>query len=82
MDFKVIDDNGKTVNCELLYTFKDSKSNINYMLYTDGTLDDNNNLEVYASRYELIDDNYVIKPIENDSEWDLVDEVLEEFLNN
>lgn len=82
MDFKVIDDNGKIVECEILYTFTDPGSNINYILYTDNTMDEDDKMEVYASRYELVDDSYVLKAIENDQEWDLVDEVLAEFLKN
>lgn len=81
MEFKVLDENGNSVECELLYTFKDPKSGINYILYTDGTKNENDELEVYASRYELVNDNYVLKSIESDSEWDMVDEVLGEFLN-
>lgn len=82
MDFKILDENGKVVECEMLYTFTDSNSNINYILYTDNTMDDDGKLEVYASRYELVGDSYVLKAIENDQEWDLVDEVLAEFLKN
>lgn len=78
MDFKIVDESGKSVDCELLYTF--INNNINYILYTDGTMDEDNKLEVYASRYEIVDNNYVLKAIEEDSEWDLVDEILAEFV--
>lgn len=80
MDFKVLDENGQIVECEMLYTFKDPNSNIDYILYTDGTKDEYDSLEVYASRYEIMNGEYVLTAIENDSEWDLIDEVLAEFL--
>ena len=80
MDFKILDENGKVVECEMLYTFTNPDNNINYILYTDGTEDEGGQLEVYASRYVLDGDNYILKEIEDESEWDLVDEVLSVYL--
>lgn len=76
MNFKIID-NGKEINCEIVLTFRDDNNNINYIVYTDGTKDINNELEVYASRYILENNNFVLKEIENDYEWDLIDNMLE-----
>ena len=80
MDFKIVDENGKIIDCEILYTFKNPDSNIDYVLYTDGTMGEDGKLDVYASRYDFVDNSYVLKAIEDDSEWDLIDEVLETFL--
>jgi len=76
MNFKIID-KGKEINCEIVLTFRDDNNNINYIVYTDGTKDINNELEVYASRYILENNNFVLKEIENDYEWDLIDNMLE-----
>lgn len=76
MNFKVIY-NGKEINCEIVLTFTDNNNGINYIIYTDGTKDSNNELEVYASRYILENNNLVLKEIENDYEWDLIDNMLE-----
>lgn len=76
MKFKVINA-GKEIECNMLFTFRDDVNNINYVVYTDGTVDVNNELLVYASRYILDGDNYILKDIENDYEWDLVDNMLE-----
>ena len=76
MNFKII--NGeKEILCNVLLTFKDDGNNINYIVYTDGTKDINGDLKNYASRYVLENGNYVLKSIEKESEWDLIDSMLE-----
>ena len=67
MNFKILDNNGNEINCELLYTFKNPGNNINYIIYTDGEKNDEGKLEVLASRYEMIDGNYILKDIVDDS---------------
>lgn len=79
MNFKVMDGN-KEVVCNILFTFKDENNNINYIVYTDGTKDLDDNLEIYASRYVLKDNNYYLEAIENEYEWNLIDNMLE--INN
>ena len=76
MDFKIFKDN-KEVECEIVFTFRDQNNGINYVVYTDGTLDENNELEIYASRYELQDGEYNLLEIETEYEWDLVDNMIE-----
>ena len=76
MNFKVIQ-NGKEINCDIILTFRDENNGINYIIYTDGTLDENNELEVYASRYLKKSNDYILEAIEHDYEWNLVDNMLE-----
>ena len=78
MRFKIIQD-GKEIVCNVITTFKDEKTNITYIVYTDGTKDSNGELEVYASRYTIKDGSYFLNPIERDYEWDLVDKKLEDL---
>lgn len=76
MKFKILD-NGQEVECEIVLTFKDKKNDISYIVYTDGTKDENGIDEIYASRYVLNNGNYELKAIENDYEWDLIDKELD-----
>lgn len=76
MNFKVINDEGKEIVCEIVTVFKDESNNINYIIYTDGTKNESGKLEVYASRYIIRDNNYILQDIEKDYEWDLVDNYL------
>ena len=76
MNFRVIED-GKEIECEILLTFRDENNNINYIVYTDGTKDVNNELEIYASRYSKKGNDFILEAIENEYEWNLVDNMLE-----
>ena len=75
MNFKIIED-GKEITCEIITLFKDDSNDINYIVYTDGTLDSDGELEVYASRYVVDENNYILKDIETDYEWNLIDNIL------
>ena len=76
MNFKIYENN-KEINCKIIKIFRDDSNNINYIIYTDGTKDDNGELEIYASRYILENNNYILADIENEYEWNLIDNMLE-----
>ena len=76
MNFKIIED-GKEIICDIVITFRDDNNDINYIVYTDGTKDEDGELEIYASRYILENNDYILKEIENEYEWDLIDNMLE-----
>ena len=76
MDFRIIE-NGKEIECEIITFFRDDNNDINYIVYTDGTKDKNNELEIFASRYVEEDGNYILKAIETEAEWNLIDNMLE-----
>ena len=76
MNFKILDAFGREVNCELLYTFKNPKTGISYIIYTDGELNEDGKIEVLASRYVEESGNFILKDILDDAEWDLIDEFL------
>ena len=70
MNFKIIE-NGKEIECNIVLTFRDD-NNINYIVYTDGTKDEDGELEIYASRYKMVDNSFLLEEIVNDYEWDLI----------
>ena len=76
MNFKIIED-GKEITCEIVTLFSDENNDINYIVYTDGTEDADGELELYASRYIERDNNYILQPIENEYEWNLIDNMIE-----
>lgn len=71
MEFKIID-NGKYVNCKSILIFKDDNNDINYIVYSE-----ENDSNIYASRYEIKNDEIVLQSIEKESEWNLIDNMLE-----
>ena len=76
MNFKIME-NGKEIECNIVLTFRDDNNDINYIVYTDGTKDEDGELEIYASRYKMVDGSFVLEEIANDYEWDLIDNMLE-----
>ena len=76
MDFKILE-NGKELECSIITAFRDDNNGISYVVYTDGEKDSNGEMEVYASRYVLEDNQYILNPIDSEKEWDFVDNMLE-----
>ena len=79
MTFKVMDDNGKEVECEVLFTFESEETKKNYIVYTDNTTDDDGNTKVYASVYNPNEEETKLMPIETDKEWKIIETILEEI---
>ncbi len=79
MTFKVMDDNGKEVECEVLFTFESEETKKNYIVYTDNTIDDDGNTKVYASVYNPNEEETKLMPIETDKEWKIIETILEEI---
>ena len=76
--FTVMDENGKEVTCEVLFTFDSEETKKSYIVYTDNTTDEAGNVRVYASVFEpKNEDNTELKPIETDREWKIIETILE-----
>jgi len=46
--FKVLTDDGKEIECDILLTFDLEETNKHYVVYTDNTMDNEGNTNVYA----------------------------------
>lgn len=79
MTFKVFDDEGREIECEVLFTFESEETNKNYMVYTDNTKDEEGNIKVYAAIYNPDEDETKLEPIETDHEWKIIEKILEEL---
>ena len=79
MTFKIFDEEGKEIECEVLFTFESEETNKNYMVYTDNTKDEEGNTKVYAAIYEPDQDETKLQPIESDHEWAIIEKILEEL---
>lgn len=79
MRFKVIDENGKEIECEVLFTFDSDETNKSYIVYTDDTTDEQGNTRVYASTYTPNSENLNLQPIETDKEWKIIETILNEL---
>lgn len=79
MTFKVFDEEGKEVECEVLFTFESDETGKNYMVYTDNTTDEEGNTKVYASIYEPDKEETKLEPIETEKEWKIIETILEQL---
>ena len=79
MTFKVMNDEGKEVECEVLFTFESDETKKNYIVYTDNSKDENGNTRVYASIYTPSEEVTELFPIETDKEWKIIDTILKEL---
>ena len=70
---KVIDDNGKEVEMYILFTTSLPDFEKNYIFYLDPK---DQSGQVYVSSY---DENNKLAPVENDAEWEQLEEVFNQF---
>ncbi|MBQ7140376.1 MAG: DUF1292 domain-containing protein [Bacilli bacterium] len=75
--FTVIDNEGKEIECEVLFTFESDETKKNYIVYTDNTKDEIGNIKVYASIFDPNSDTTKLEPIETDKEWNIIENILE-----
>lgn len=79
MTFKILGDDGKEIECEVLFTFESDETKKNYIVYTDNTIDEQGNIKVYASIYNPNEENTALIPIESEKEWKIIETILEEL---
>ena len=75
--FVVVDDKGKEVECEPLFTFESEETKKQYVVYTDNTTDKQGNTKVYASIYNVTDKGVELLPIKTEREWRVVETILD-----
>ena len=82
MTFKVMNDDGIEVECEVLFTFESDETKKNYIVYTDNTLDEDDNTKVFASIYNPDEEETVLQPIETDEEWAIIEKIRDALQND
>ena len=76
--FTVINDEGREITCNVLFTFDSDETKKSYIVYTDNTKDKNGNIQVYASIYDPNSrDTMELLPIETEKEWKVIETILE-----
>ncbi len=80
--FTIINDNGEEVQCEVIFTYTNEETGVDYIAYTDYTIDEDGNTKVYASIFNPEEENPILLPIETDEEWDLIEGILESLMDD
>ena len=68
--FKVINDEGQEILCDILFTFDSEETKKSYIVYTDNSRDAEGNIQVFASIYDPKQDNPRLEPIETEQEME------------
>lgn len=74
--FTIVNDEGKEIECEILFTFDSDETKKSYIVYTDNTLDEDGSTKVYASVYDPTGQNPALMPIETEKEWLVIENIL------
>ncbi len=82
LTFEITDENGKNIKCEELYSFKNEKTNKNYIVYTDNTKDSDGSLRIYAAIYNPDLKEKKLIPIIDDEEWAFVEETIDNLCDS
>ncbi len=75
------DHEGNIHECEKLFTFDSDETKLSYICYTDNLKDEEGNTLVYAGTYDPTGESNLIKPINTDKEWAIIQSTLEEILS-
>ncbi|MEK3890633.1 DUF1292 domain-containing protein [Bacillus sp. FSL K6-3431] len=81
----VVDENGNEQLHEVLFTFDSDEFNKSYVLYfpVGAEEDENEEIEIQASAYVQNEEGEEgsLQPIESDEEWEMIEEMLNTFLD-
>ncbi len=75
----VINEQNEIMDVDVLFTFKNTATGVCYIVYTENTLDEKGNTEVYASIFDPEDKTLALHPIETEEEWALLESKLREY---
>lgn len=75
--FVLLDEKGQEKEYDVLFTFESEETNKNYIVYTDNSLDETGNVQVFASVYNPDDENTKLEPIETEKEWKVIETILD-----
>ncbi|MBR1416271.1 MAG: DUF1292 domain-containing protein [Bacilli bacterium] len=68
------DENGRTIEVEVLFTYNSSNNTNTYIVYTDHSKDSDGKEKVYAGIYDK--DNSLLNPIENKEDYKMIENIL------
>ena len=74
--FKYVNEDGKEIVCDILFTFDSDETKKSYIVYTDNSRDAEGNVQVFASIYSPNDEKLNLSPIESEQEWKIIETIL------
>lgn len=74
--FTIKNNEGKELECDVLFTFDSEETKKSYIVFTDNTLDENNNIKIYANTYDPEGKIDELGPVETKKEWQIIENLL------
>ena len=74
--FKYVNEDGKEIVCDILFTFDSDETKKSYIVYTDNSRDAEGNVQVFASIYSPNDEKLKLSSIETEQEWKIIETIL------
>ncbi len=78
MRFFVKRDDGEEIECVVLFSFDNEETGKSYVVYTDCSVNEEGKTNIYASIYNPLKGRQKLIPIENQEEWKVIEEVIEQ----
>lgn len=76
----IMNEDGIEKEYETLFTFMNKDNHKNYVVYTDNSLDNDGNLNTFASCYNPNSEEFILLPVESEEEWTNIDQVVNDFM--
>ena len=77
--FKAANEKGEMVEYDVICTFTDERSNKEFIIYTDDSLDQEGNKRIFASLYQTEQDGMILTALETDEDWATVQAVIQKI---
>ena len=78
--FVVLDENGKEVVCEPLFTFESDETKKQYVVYTDNVYNSNNELQIYINEYNSQNLECLVNNISDNDEYNKIKSEINSIL--
>lgn len=80
MKINAVDINGKIKEYDAILTYHSEEYNKHYVVYTDNVYDNNDELIIYISSYNLINPETIVKDIEDKEEYNKIKTEINKIL--
>ena len=80
MKINAVDINGIIKEYDAILTYHSEEYNKHYVVYTDNTYDESNNLIIYISSYNLLNPENIVKKIDNTEEYNKIKTEINKIL--
>lgn len=80
MQFEIIDKQGNKIICEVIATYHDDDTNKDFIVYTDGKLNEKKQLNIYYSLYEKINDKIKLIDIKDTEDKKIGLQLIQELI--